>query len=110
MNTMIIDGQKATINYDEILDMFRGEFIGLNGGADFYAADISGLHAEGTKSLSVFLDMCNEDGVKPYKAFSGKFNVRIPPELHENIVVTARSKGESLNQFVAETLEHAISE
>jgi len=24
--------------------MFRGEFVGLNGGADFHAIDIEGLH------------------------------------------------------------------
>jgi len=108
MNTMIINGQKATISYDESLDMLRGEFIGLNGGADFYAADIAGLHREGAKSLDVFLDMCREDGAQPYKAFSGKFNVRIAPELHAEIVAAAKSKGESLNRFIAETLEQAV--
>jgi predicted HicB family RNase H-like nuclease len=45
--------------------MFRGEFIGLNGGADFYAKDIAGLRKEGALSLRVFLEMCGEDGVKP---------------------------------------------
>jgi len=108
MNTMIIDGQKAVISYDEDIDMFRGEFIGLNGGADFYAADIAGLHQEGATSLKVFLEMCREDGVEPYKSFSGKFNVRLAPDLHEEVVAAAKSKGESLNQFVAETLEHAV--
>jgi len=108
MNTMIINGQKATISYDESMDMFRGEFIGLNGGADFYAADIAGLHREGEVSLNVFLDMCREDGAEPYKAYSGKFNVRIAPELHADVAAIAKSKGESLNQFVAETLEQAV--
>jgi len=108
MNTMIIEGQKATITYDEDLNMFRGEFVGLNGGADFYATDIEGLHKEGTTSLHVFLDMCREDDVEPYKAFSGKFNVRIAPELHADVVAAAKSHGESLNQFVAETLEQAV--
>jgi len=108
MNTMIIKGQKAIINYDEDIDMFRGEFIGLNGGADFYAVDVPGLHTEGEKSLNVFLDMCKEEGVEPYKSFSGKFNVRIAPELHSEAVAAAKSKGESLNQFIAETLEQAI--
>jgi len=108
MNTMMIESQKATITYDEDLNMFRGEFVGLNVGADFYATDIEGLHKEGTTSLHVFLDMCREDGVEPYKAFSGKFNVRIPPELHANVVAAAKSNGESLNQFVAETLEQAV--
>jgi predicted HicB family RNase H-like nuclease len=108
MNMMIINGQKATILYDEDVDMFRGEFVGLNGGADFYAKDIKGLHEEGAASLKVFLDMCKEDDVEPYKNFSGKFNVRIAPDLHADIVAAAKSKGESLNQFVAETLEQAV--
>jgi len=108
MNMMIINGQKATISYDEDIDMFRGEFVGLNGGADFYAKDIQGLHSEGAISLQAFLDMCVEDGAEPYKNFSGKFNVRIAPELHADVVAVAKSKGESLNQFVAETLEQAI--
>jgi len=107
MNMMIINGQKATISYDEDVDMFRGEFVGLNGGADFYAKDINGLHEEGMISLNVFLDMCKEDGIEPFKNFSGKFNVRINPELHADIVAAAKSKGESLNQFVAETLQRA---
>jgi predicted HicB family RNase H-like nuclease len=63
MNTMMIEGQKATITYDEDLNMFRGEFVGLNGGADFYASDIEVLHKEGATSLHVFLDMCREDAV-----------------------------------------------
>jgi len=58
-------------------------------------------------SLSVFLDMCKEDGIEPFKNFSGKFNVRINPELHADIVAAAKSKGKSLNQFVAETLQRA---
>jgi len=107
MNMMIIKGQKAIISYDEDMDMFRGEFVGLTGGADFYAKDIKGLHEEGTISLNVFLDMCKEDGIEPFKNFSGKFNVRINPELHADIAAVAKSKGESLNQFVVKTLQRA---
>ena len=64
-NAMDIDGCRAVIQYDPEIDMFRGEFIGLNGGADFYAKDIAGLRKEGALSLKVFLEMCREDGVKP---------------------------------------------
>ena len=42
-NTMEIDGYRAIVQYDPEIDMFRGEFVGLNGGADFYANDIAGL-------------------------------------------------------------------
>ena len=107
MNTMEIGGYKAVIKYDPEIEMFRGEFIGINGSADFYASDIDGLKTEGAVSLRVFLEMCIEDGVEPGKAYSGKFNVRIPTSLHANLVSVARAEGKSLNQWVADALDAA---
>ena len=34
-NVMEINGVKAVIAFDPEINMFRGEFVGLNGGADF---------------------------------------------------------------------------
>lgn len=58
-------GYQAVISYDPELEMFRGEFVGLNGGADFYAKEADSLKREGQTSLDVFLNMCAEDGVPP---------------------------------------------
>jgi len=63
MNIMNIDDYKAIIKYDPVLDKFRGEFIGLSGGADFYATTIEELKKEGSISLKVFLVMCKEEGL-----------------------------------------------
>ena len=104
MNMMEINNYRAIVQYDPDIEMFRGEFVGLNGGADFYASDIKGLKEEGKISLKAFLEMCTEDGVEPRKNYSGKFNVRIPPELHADIASVATAEGKSLNQWVVETL------
>ena len=106
-NVMMIDGYQAVVAYDPELEMFRGEFVGLNGGADFYAKDIAGLKREGAISLKVFLEACAEDGVEPRKSFSGKFVLRIDPEIHEAATVAALAKGKSLNQWAAETIREA---
>jgi len=37
--------------------------------------------------------------------FSGKFNVRIPNELHARLTLAVKSVGKSLDQFVREALE-----
>lgn len=108
INTMEIDGYRATIQYDPDIEMFRGEFIGLNGGADFYGTDIKGLRKEGETSLKVFLDMCAEDGVEPRKEYSGKFNLRISPSLHAEIAARATATGKSLNQWVADMLDRSV--
>ena len=99
---------RAVIQYDPDIEMFRGEFIGLNGGADFYAKDIDGLRQEGEISLKVFLDMCQEEGVEPRKEYSGKFNLRVSPELHAEISARAAADGKSLNQWVVDMLDQTI--
>ena len=108
-NTMEIDGYRAVVEFDPDIDMFRGEFLDLNGGADFYAKDVAGLRREGAISLKVFLDMCREDDVEPRKRFSGKFNLRIPPTLHATIAVAAAAEGKSLNQWVTDELRARVS-
>lgn len=107
MNVMEFDGYRAVIQYDPEIELFRGEFIGLNGGADFYAKDIDGLRREGQLSLKVFLEMCQEDGVEPRKEYSGKFNLRVPSQVHEELAAAAASSGKSLNQWVRDVLINA---
>ena len=41
---------------------------------------------------------------EPGRVYSGKFVVRIPMALHKKIALKAQSRGESLNQYVAEVL------
>ncbi|MBV6320505.1 type II toxin-antitoxin system HicB family antitoxin [Duganella violaceipulchra] len=106
-NTMTIDGHQAVITFDPEIQMFRGEFLGLNGGADFYAKDVKGLQREGRISLNVFLEACAEDGVEPRKSFSGKFSLRVAPATHEAAAVAAAAHGKSLNQWAEDVLRKA---
>jgi len=106
-NTMLINGYQAVITFDPDIQMFRGEFLGLNGGADFYAQDVQGLQREGATSLKVFLDACAEDGVDPRKHFSGKFSLRVAPSIHEAAAVAAAAHGQSLNQWAEDALRQA---
>lgn len=108
INVIEINGYRAVVQYDPDIDMFRGEFIGLNGGADFYARDIDSLRKEGETSLKVFLEMCQEDGVEPRKEYSGKFNLRVSPQLHAEIATRASAEGKSLNQWVADILDESV--
>ena len=110
ISVMEINGYKAVIKFDPEIGMFRGEFIGLNGGADFYATSVEGLRKEGKKSLKVFLEMCAEDGVNPHRKFTGRFNLRISPDLHERITALANASGKSINTWMIEALDHEASQ
>ena len=108
INSMDISGYHATISYDPEIDMFRGEFVGLNGGADFYATDVKQLRKEGEFSLDMFLQACREEGIEPRKIYSGKLNLRIDPELHEAAVHEAAARNQSLNQLINDSLRQAL--
>ena len=110
MNTMTINGYQAVISFDPDIQMFRGEFVGLNGGADFYASDVEGLKREGEISLRVFLEACAEDSVEPRKHFSGKFSLRLDPATHEAAAIAAAAQGQSLNQWATEAIRQAALE
>ena len=108
MNIMENESYKAKIEYDPEIDMFRGEILGLNGGADFYGKSPAELRREFKKSLKTFLDVCEETGISPRKEYSGKFNLRIPPKLHGEIAAIATAEDKSINQWVADVLDHSL--
>ena len=109
MNTMTIDGNHAKIEYHPELDLFRGEILGINGGADFFGKNPKELRLEFKRSLQVFLAVCKEKGFEPRRHFSGKFNLRIPPALHEKLAIAAQAQGKSINTLAHEALLERIA-
>ena len=109
MNLMTVDGYNAKIEYDPELDLFRGEILGLSGGADFYGKNPKELRTEFRRSLQVFLEVCSEKGIEPKRHFSGKFNLRISPELHEKLAIAAQAQGKSINTLAQEALQERVA-
>lgn len=109
MNVMTVDGYQARIEYEPETDRFRGEILGLNGGADFYGRNPRELRAEFRKSLAVFLDVCKEKGIEPRRSYSGKFNLRIPADLHERLAIVAQAEGKSINTIAQEALQQRLT-
>lgn len=108
MNTMEIDGYSAVIRYNPETDEFRGEIQGLNGGADFYGKTPDELRTEFRASLDFFLETCARHGIEPRKQASGKFVVRLPPDLHAKAATVAMAEGISLNALVEKAIRHEI--
>ena len=93
------------MNIHEELDLFRGEIRGLSGGVDFFGKNSKELRAEFETSLQVFLDVCDAQAIEPRRNFSGKFNLRISPELHEKLAIEAQAQGKSINTLAQEALQ-----
>lgn len=59
------------------------------------------------EAVDDYLTTCAEIGKSPEKPYSGRFMVRVSPDIHRLTDAAARISGKSLNAFAAEALENA---
>ena len=60
-------------------------------------------------SISPYISWCKEEGVEPEKPYSGKFNLRLSPELHKEIAITAKKMNLSINNFVEKAIKDELA-
>ncbi|MCX4354172.1 MAG: type II toxin-antitoxin system HicB family antitoxin [Lachnospiraceae bacterium] len=108
MNTMTYKGYQGKFEYDQDADIFHGEILHLNDVVTFQGRSIDELKEALADSVEDYLLLCKEVGKEPEKPFSGRFNIRISPELHQQIAKKAAEAGVSLNSWVLRQLEQSI--
>jgi len=101
-------GYFAKVEFDDNDNIFHGEVISLRDVITFEGETVEELRQAFHDSVDDYLEFCAERGENPEKPYSGKFVVRVEPELHKNIVIEARKKGKSLNTWVTDALSKAI--
>ena len=109
MSSMIHRSYTARIDYDERDNIFVGRLLGIRAIIGFHADNVADLRAEFEKAVDDYIAECDERGVKPEKPASGKLLLRISPEVHGRAMVVAQASGKSLNQWVADVLERAVT-
>ena len=97
----------AKVEFDDEADIFHGEVINLRDVVTFQGQTVDELHKAFRDSIDDYLEFCVQRGEEPEKPYSGKFMVRVEPELHKTIALKARQDGTSLNSWVHDTLAKA---
>ena len=110
MNTMNHGGYTARIEFDERDGIFVGRILGLRSIISFHGETVAQLRREFTVAVRDYLRDCEEQGVQPEKAASGKLLLRVPPEVHSRAIVAAQANGKSLNQWATEALQRAVAD
>lgn len=107
MNILICKGYQGRFEYDPEADLFHGEVIGLADVITFQGRSIDELKKALDESLEDYFELCATVGKDPQKPYSGRFNIRITPDVHQRIASQAARDGVSINKWVARTLEKA---
>ena len=102
---MTYKGYQATVELDEEAGIFHGEVINTRDVITFQGSSVRELKRAFEDSVDDYLEFCASRGEDPEKPFSGKFLVRVPPDLHRQIMAEARRQRKSLNAYVLERLK-----
>ena len=101
-------GYTARVDFDDEAEIFHGEVIGIKDVVTFQGKTAKELKKALKDSVNDYLDFCRKRGEAPDKPFTGKFVVRLSPELHRKIYVSAKLSGESINAWLNEKLSNLV--
>ncbi|EAZ88120.1 type II toxin-antitoxin system HicB family antitoxin [Crocosphaera chwakensis] len=101
-------GYEAMVSVDDEQGIFHGEVINIRDVITFQGQSFSELKQAFIESVEDYLEFCAQREEEPDKPFSGRFVVRIDPELHKQIYIKAKQEGKSLNTWVSEKLSSGV--
>lgn len=101
---------RAAVEFDDSVGAFVGRVLNTKDVLTFEGASVKELKQALRDTVEEYLAWCRERGEEPERGYSGQFRLRLRPDLHRQVAVTAESRGKSLNAFIAETLEDAVQE
>ena len=102
-------GYFGHVIYDDEAKIFHGDIINTKTVITFQGESVEEIEASFKDSIEDYLDWCKERNKDPEKPFSGKFVLRISPELHREVSLNAKNNNTSINSFITEALKKEIT-
>jgi Uncharacterized protein encoded in hypervariable junctions of pilus gene clusters len=102
---MHYSGYSASIRYSEEDGFFVGRILGINDIVSFHGLSVGEMRQQFAIALDSYLSDCEEMGKEPERPYSGKLNLRLPPEFHKAIAFEAESTGQSINDVIVAALQ-----
>lgn len=93
-------GYSAKISLDEEQGVFHGEIAGITDVVTFEGKSPDDLTKAFHDSVDDYLAFCEELEEQPDKPYSGRFVLRLPPELHRRVAIAAKKVGMSMNEWI----------
>lgn len=109
-NILEYKGYLTRIEYSAEDGVLYGKIEGIKDLVNFESEDPKRIEEEFHNAVDDYLQMCEELGENPDKAYSGAFNVRVNPDLHRALSMRAIKNGETLNGTVEKALRMYVED
>lgn len=105
---MTYKGYVGKVEFDDEAGIFYGEVVNLRDVITFQGTSVQELRQAFQDSVDDYLEFCAQRGEEAEKPFSGKFMVRVSPDVHRELFTKARLADKSLNSLVSEVLQASV--
>lgn len=89
--------------------VFYGKIEGITNLVTFEGETVKELTEAFQYMIDEHIKDCESENVTPEKSYKGSFNVRLTPELHRRLAISAKMRGISINKYVYEALSKTLS-
>lgn len=111
MASMEYKGYIGVIEIDNEQKMLHGRVVNTrDDGIAFVGKDVAELEQAFKDSVEFYLKVCRKHGREPEKPASGKFVVRLDPQMHRELLRIAAREEKSLNAVVKEAIAEKVHE
>lgn len=102
-------GYVGVVEFDDEAGIFHGEVVNLRDVITFQGTSVKELTKAFHGSVDDYLAFCAQRGESPEKPYSGRFVVRVDPELHKSVALKARLQRKSVNAWIQDVLTEATA-
>ena len=102
-------GYYGSVHYSDVDQVLFGKVEYIRSLINYEGTDAAGIRQAFEEAVDDYLELCQNEGLKPDQSFRGSFNVRTGSDLHRKAVFYAKEKGINLNNVVSEALEEYLS-
>ena len=103
-------GYSATIEYEADDRVFHGRVNDISDVVTFEGTSVDELEAAFRNAVDEYVAFCATLGRDPQKPYSGRFLVRVPPDVHRRMAEAATRARESMNAWVQKAIEARLGE
>lgn len=108
-NLIEYKGYVGSVEFSQEDELFYGKVQGIRALISYEGSNAAELIEDFHSAVDNYIELCEEKGKSPEKAYKGSFNIRISPELHKKIAIYAMEHNITLNSFVEESVEKQLS-
>ena len=102
-------GYFGTVEFSSANQILFGKVLGISGLISYEGDSLKDLKKSFKEAVDDYLYMCSEENIEPQRAYRGKFNVRVSPELHKSLALYSAAQGQTLNSVVEEAIRQYVS-